>query len=106
VYATLPVGGIIGAFSVTGQETYELGELWDLFGEIAGIEYEVYLDYYRTKSVGTCLLVGDVFATTHHIDIKAALGLSRPPQSFQYVDSDCAKDLIKSMQPVKETVLA
>lgn len=105
VYATLPVGAIIGAFTVAGQETSSLHSLWQAFGEVAGIRHNEFAEYYRSHNEGTCIRVGDIFLASERVDLSIAFGISRPPQSFQYVDTGCAKDLLDGMQPIRRSVL-
>jgi len=98
VYATQPTGAIVGAFRVAGQETSSLPDLWHAFGSVAGIQHHEFVEYYQAHRKGTCIRVGDVFVADAHIALNEAFGVHRPPQSFQYVDVGCAKDLLQTMR--------
>ncbi len=101
VYATLPVGAIIGAFTVAGQETSTPNTLWQTFGEAAGIRHHKFMEYFRWRTKGTCIRVGDVFLASEHLKPSNVFGISRPPQSFQYVNVECAISLLARMQLVR-----
>ncbi len=97
VYATLPVGAIIGAFSVAGQETSTIAHLWQTFSAVAGIHHHEYSQYFCSRSEGTCIRVGDVFLARDRVKPIDAFGIARPPQYFQYVNRDIAMVLLDSM---------
>jgi predicted transcriptional regulator len=99
VYATLPVGAITGAFSVAGQKTCSPAGLWQTFGGIAGIESNAFWQYFDSHSEGTGIFIGEVFVAYQPLAIDKALGFSRPPQSYQYIDTDSANRLLRTMQP-------
>ncbi len=105
VYATMPVGAIVGAFTVAGQETSSPMNLWKEFGQGAGIGWGEFFDYYQSHAEGTCIRVGDILICDHYVNLNQAFGISRPPQSFQYVDAECARQLMETMQPASNSSL-
>jgi len=97
VYATKPIGGIIGAFAIAGQKTASPQKLWEAFHEIAGIDLDSFEAYYGTLDEGTGIEVGEVLVAPHAFSLLETLGLTRAPQSFQFVDSEKARILMNSM---------
>lgn len=100
LYATLPIGAIIGAFEVVGQHTNTLSGLWSTFRECCGINYDHFCEYFRSSTMGTGIQVGTVFTANDPILISEAFGLQRPPQSYQYVCTDRAQRLLSTMNSV------
>lgn len=100
LYATVPVAAIIGAFTVAGQATSTPDRLWQIFGEVGGISYDQFTHYYRSLAEGTCIQIGQVFLADEHLKLTTAFGMSRPPQSFQYVDAEHTQSLLECMRPI------
>lgn len=102
IYATLPVGSLLGWFVVTGQSTTSPKDLWERFSSVAGISKDRFFDYYNQKELGTGIMVGT--AEKFHEPLPLAkLGESvRPPQSFQYLTDDQAAAFFRmvSRRPV------
>lgn len=103
VYATRPVGAIVGAFAVAGQETLSPSNLWESYSEIGGIGPEAFRDYFRSHAKGTSIRVGKVFFLCEHINLDAAFGFRRPPQNFQYVCLKRAAYLLRIMHCADES---
>lgn len=97
IYATMPVGAIIGAFRVAKQVTANIGKLWSEFGGDSCISFNEFHKYYRNKPQGTGIRIGETFMATEYMNLDQAFGFDRPPQSFQYVDTDCARLIISRM---------
>lgn len=100
VYATAPVSAVVGAFTVEGQHTLTPGDLWNRFAEVGGIDSESFDAYYAGRAAGTGITVGQVLAPATPLGLRDRLGLTRPPQSFQYVGMDAAADLLREMTVV------
>jgi predicted transcriptional regulator len=100
VYATKPVGAIVGAFSVVGQQTNTPERLWHAFKDCAGIEHKYFESYFRDSKKATGIQIGIVYAAPTGLLLSTSLGISRPPQSFQYVDSQKATEIIRRMEPI------
>jgi predicted transcriptional regulator len=102
VYATRPVSGVIGAFTVAGQEISSPSSLWESFGDLGYIASKEFEDYFRSCQQGTCIRVGEVFWTTQPISIEEVLGHRRPPQSFQYIAPELASLLLAKMHSPRD----
>lgn len=103
LYATKPVGAIIGAFVIAGQYTTTPERLWDTFHTVGGIGSDPFHEYYGELNVGTGIKVGEVLVAPRAFPLQESLGISRAPQSFQFVDSIKAKTLIDMMDSSSES---
>lgn len=100
VYATTPVRAIVGAFRIAGQDTRPPRDLWNDYVDVAGISQARYLEYYAGRDMATGILVGDVWVPPASIPLTA-LGLLRPPQSFQYLSPSAGLGLLAAMSPAE-----
>ena len=85
IYATKPVGAILGEFVVDEQAVGKPEELWARFADVAGIDREGFFNYYD----GSTRAVGIVIGRVNRYDQSRPLGAvdpgARPPQSFKYL---------------------
>lgn len=100
VYATTPVRAIVGAFGIAGQDTRPPRDLWDEYAGVAGISHAPYLEYYAGRDTATAIRVGDVWVPPAPIPLTS-LGLTRPPQSFQYLPPAAGRRLLAVMSPAQ-----
>lgn len=101
VYATAPTGAVVGAFTVTGQDTTSLTRLWETFSRAAGITRSQFFAYYAGRRQGTGIRVGEVFVAEQPLPLAESLGLARPPQSYQYVPFETAQSALDQMVPAQ-----
>lgn len=101
VYATAPLGAVVGAFTVTGQDTTSPRRLWETFSRAAGITRVNFFQYYAGRRQGTGIRVGDVFVAEEPLPLAESLGVARPPQSYQYVPVETAREALDRMVPVE-----
>jgi predicted transcriptional regulator len=85
IYSTVPDRAVIGVFSIAGQETLPPSELWDSFAKCGGIDEKSFFEYYAEHESGTGIRVDQVHKLACTLDLAADLGVTRPPQSFQYL---------------------
>jgi predicted transcriptional regulator len=85
VYATQPVGRVIGWFEVEEVVEASPTRLWDDFSRSGGIARRAYRSYFRgaRRAFGIVVRSPQRFATPQMLD--EVLPGTRPPQSFQYV---------------------
>jgi predicted transcriptional regulator len=57
IYATMPVGSLLGWFAVRGQQTMSPKGLWSTFRAVGGISKSRFFDYYDQREHGTGILV-------------------------------------------------
>lgn len=85
IYATMPVGSLLGWFAVRGQKTMSPRGLWSAYCAVGGISKSRFFEYYDQREHGTGILVETAGRFPEPIPL-AELGTSlRPPQSFQYL---------------------
>lgn len=93
VYATLPVGGLVGALEVRYIDRASPRTLWNRYRDVAGIRRVDFFDYFYGVSAGDALVVARAWRFPRTVAL-GALGLSaKPPQSFRYVDGSVLTDL-------------
>lgn len=97
IYATAPVSAVIGAFTVAGQETMEPESLWCRFHTVAGITRRRFFDYFNGRSTGTGIMVNEVLKPEAPLSLDRDLGVNRPPQSYQYLPADAAREALARM---------
>lgn len=85
IYATLPIGSLLGWFEVKGQSTTSPKELWRQFKGVSGISKDRFFDYYHQRSSGTGIMVSGPERFTKPIPLSNLGCDLRPPQSFQYL---------------------
>lgn len=84
IYATKPVGQVVGYFSVVSVTRGSPTSLWSRFGHRGGISRRLFRSYFSSASTGYAFEVGDVVRLERPVDL-ATLGALRPPQNFCYV---------------------
>lgn len=85
LYATLPEGRVVGVFEVARQEVMDPARLWDELGELGCISHHKFGEYYSGSQSGVGIHIGSVIPAAVSVSLQA-LGISRPPQSVQYLD--------------------
>jgi predicted transcriptional regulator len=84
IYATKPVGRIVGVFRIRDQVTDTPHGLWAKFKRVAGISQDRFLAYYEGHESGVGIRVEAMIALDESVTLEDAFGISRPPQSVQY----------------------
>lgn len=94
IYATSPVGMIIGCFEVEAIEVDSPSALWERFHTVAGISRRRFRDYFSGTSRGYAIRVGVVteFEVPRPLDVLGRNLVA--PQSFRYLPDDQAERLI------------
>lgn len=87
VYATVPIGRVIGEFEVKGVIRDAPEALWRLTREFAGLGLESFDEYFEGREVGYAIEIGEVRKYRVPFCPRRRLGV-RPPQSFVYLDRD------------------
>lgn len=85
VYATMPVGSVVGHFAVAGQVVASPAVLWQRFEAVAGIDAAGFDAYFAGSAVGVAILVGDVTVYDPPLPLQAVDPGGRPPQSYKYL---------------------
>lgn len=86
VYATLPVGKIVGEFEVSHVVSGTPGEVWSETSGHAGITHDFFSRYFDGRSCAYALAIGEVRKYKFPISPANVYENFTAPQSFMYVD--------------------
>ncbi|OFI37102.1 hypothetical protein BIU82_08305 [Arthrobacter sp. SW1] len=90
IYATMPIGALLGWFVVEGQYTTEPHNLWRRFRSSGAISKDRFFEYFSAKESGTGIRVGSVVKFEQPLLLSTLDGVGRAPQSFQYLSEEQA----------------
>jgi len=96
LYATAPVKAIVGSFEVKSIEEGSKSSIWNVHGTASGVTRREYSDYFKGASRAVAIRISKPARLEKPVPINSISGVSRPPQSFQYVDSQDLDWLISS----------
>ncbi|WP_187365071.1 hypothetical protein [Cellulosimicrobium cellulans] len=85
IYATVPVGRVIGAFEVAGQEIASPTALWERHKQHAGIPRAAYREYYHGKRSAVGIIVSDARRLARPLALRELDPGLAAPQSFAYL---------------------
>lgn len=85
VYATMPVGKVIGEFSVGKVLEGSPTEIWRQTSDSAGISEELFTEYFDGRDKAYAIGVSSVRLFPIPLDVETVLGRRMPPQSFAYL---------------------
>ncbi len=85
VYATKPVGAVIGVLEVERVERRSPQNLWRLFGRVGGIDRTRFFEYFEGAVEGAALVVRKAQRLKQPVSLSQKGLPSRPPQSFLYL---------------------
>ena len=91
IYASSPVCRVIGQFDVDGVLSMSMYALWRRTRREAGISWPVFSEYFEGKEKCHAIRVANPVRYAEPKALREAVGLSRPPQSFAYVDATCSE---------------
>ena len=97
VYATTPVGRVVGAFRVAGCDVATPDRLWARYGAVGGIDRTFFDAYYGPRTSGVAIRVeGEPVP----LDLPlTATGQTCPPQSHAYLTPEVV-DALGLLEPV------
>ncbi len=85
IYATLPVGKVVGEFSVAAIIRDEPGSLWMETKEFSGITEQFFMSYFCGRNEAIAIRVEDPKRYPKPLDLAEVSGNSVAPQSFRYL---------------------
>jgi len=88
IYATMPVGRIVGVFGVADYDTGSPTAVWERHKAHAGISREGYRDYYRGHRRAVAIVVADPRRLERPLELTELDPALRAPQSFCYLALD------------------
>lgn len=86
IYATAPVGGIIGDFGVAGFVQGDPDEVWCEVGPAGCVSEEEFRQYYRASPLAVAIRVGSVRKYARTVTLDELDPQPAVPQSYCYVD--------------------
>lgn len=86
VYATLPVGMIMGEFEVEEVICGTPRNLWDNTRDFAGVSRSFFFQYFSGRATGYAIRVGAIRKFAHGLDPYSLWCDFSAPQSFRYIE--------------------
>ena len=84
VYTTSPTSLVVGEFDVSGIISESVEDLWSRTSQYAGIDRELFFNYFKGRSVGYAIAIGNVRKYKKPLELADTFGI-RAPQSFVYI---------------------
>lgn len=85
IYATKPVGKVVGEFSIAEVHKDEPARIWEKTKDYAGINKRFFDEYYEDRNTAYAIAVGTVTKYEEPVEL-ATLGPDiSPPQSYRYL---------------------
>ncbi len=107
IYATLPLGKVVGAAIVDEVVTAEIDVLWKMFRREAGISWREYDQYVRGSSTASAIRLSSVSYLEEEIaldSIRKRIAGFQPPQFFSWLRRE--DPLLEMLLPaIKSTAL-
>lgn len=88
VYATAPVGRVVGSFTVVGQDIDTPAQIWDRHAQHAGIDKAGYDAYFAGSPRAVAIGAARPVRAATPLPLAELPGCTRPPQSFAYLTSE------------------
>lgn len=85
IYATMPVGKVIGEFVIAEIHSDNPALLWEKTKEFSGISRSFFIEYFQNKEIGYAIEVKSVKRYKTPKSIKNFLPNGVPPQSYVYL---------------------
>ena len=85
IYATKPIGKVIGEFDVEGIVSHSPEDLWEKTKDKAGISKKFFSEYFFGREVAHAFKVGTVKAYEKQLNIEDVCNKKVPPQFFFYI---------------------
>ena len=99
MYATRPIGRIVGYFGVSRILKDSPEHLWKTCKDGAWLSELAFLQYYKTSKYSYALEVGVAHSLNPSIDPRTLFPDWSPPQSFMYISELVAQQILHQTQP-------
>lgn len=87
IYATKPVGKVVGEFHIQKVISAEPDKLWEITKLESGITRDYYFEYFKNSKLAFALCVDNPVTYDVPMDLKSMYPtIKQPPQSFIYVE--------------------
>jgi len=87
IYATMPVGRVVGEFEIAGVLRESPEVLWKQTRQASGITREFFNEYFRGREKAVAIAVREPKRYAKPLKLKDVSGSVTPPQSFQYLSN-------------------
>ena len=85
IYATMPVGKVIGEFEIEKILSSQPDELWNMTKKYAGITRDFFDEYFSERDKGFAIEVKNPLRYDTPIPLNELIPGAVPPQSFRYI---------------------
>lgn len=85
IYATLPVGKVVGEFKIARVLQASPAKLWQATSHAAGISREYFTNYFRGRSRAYAIEISTYHRYARPKPLERVIPGATPPQSFCYV---------------------
>ena len=85
IYATKPIGRVVGEFSIEGYTTGTPEWVWTQTGNYAGISKDYFFEYFLEKEWAVAIHIGKVSRYPDPMQLNQLRENLSPPQSFVYL---------------------
>lgn len=86
IYATMPVGKVIGEFDIDKFLCEHPNDLWKITSKFSGISREFFDEYFSGRDRAHAIKVGKARRYEKPLDLKSVLHSGVAPQSFCYLN--------------------
>ena len=87
VYASKPVGKVVGEIAVAGYLTLTAEEMWDATKDISGLTREEFFNYFHGKKNAHAIAIESYRDYEQPIPLDVLLPDKTPPQSYCYLNN-------------------
>lgn len=85
IYATMPVGKVVGEFDVDGVLAMEPDELWNKTKKNAGISFSFFQSYFSGRNKGFAIKVKNPRRYDEPCELNEVIPNGAAPQSYRYL---------------------
>lgn len=85
IYATMPVGKVVGEFDIEELLSDSPGDLWAITSEYSGITKRFFNTYFQGRETAHAIKIRVARRYKRPLDLKTILGNRSAPQSFCYI---------------------
>ena len=86
VYASKPVGKVVGEISVAGYLALTVKEMWDATKDISGLTREEFFNYFHGKKNAHAIAIESYRDYEQPLPLDVLLPGKTPPQSYCYLN--------------------
>lgn len=86
VYATQPVGRIVGEFDIDNIIEDSPSSIWNTTKKYSGITKSFFLNYFSGREIAYAIKIRSVRRYSEWVDPNIAFDKFSPPQSFRYIE--------------------